>query len=222
MRANLDDNLARRVRQTAGTYGTEQTRLLGSFVISASGPTFLFIDPNGANRTVFLPPLHVAGGQFYIIANISGGFQLDFVDSGGGGVVSLAANSSILFFSSSQGWRYFTQGGGSAAQFFNEPEITALAAFTIGGASAGVLINRVAPVTTTITLPAIAVRAGFPLRIVDVSTGIVAQHTITVLPDSPADKIMQQTSWSLISNDGGLTGITLWPSSTLGTWYFAP
>ncbi|MCW5692563.1 MAG: hypothetical protein KIT48_09370 [Pseudolabrys sp.] len=73
---------------------------------------------------------------------------------------------------------------------------------------------------TTLTLPSVAARDGLPLHIVDWSTS-VTDHEIEITPDG-AETIMNLSTWSIFSNASQSAGITLYPSTTLGGWYYAP
>lgn len=76
------------------------------------------------------------------------------------------------------------------------------------------------PLTTELTLPALSVRAGAPLRIVDWST-VAAEHIIELsTPDGAT--IMRRTSWSLYSTADQLSGVTLYPSTDLDGWVITP
>lgn len=88
-------------------------------------------------------------------------------------------------------------------------------------AGAGALaVVRTSPTATTINLPAVATRDGYPLPIFDWSTSIAADHVITLVP-SGAETIMRATSWQIVSTSVSLASITLYPSTTLSGWYIA-
>lgn len=79
-----------------------------------------------------------------------------------------------------------------------------------------------APLTTQLTLPALASRvAGSALRIVDWSTINTAEHAIQLLtPDGST--IMKSALWTLYSTPNQLTGVTLYPTPDLNGWIIAP
>lgn len=88
-------------------------------------------------------------------------------------------------------------------------------------ASAGALaVVRTSPTATTINLPAVATRDGYPLPIFDWSTSLAADHVITLVPNG-AETIMKAASWQLVSTSVSLASITLYPSTTLNGWYIA-
>jgi hypothetical protein len=69
VRSNLEDNIARRVRNAGVLYETAELKLTGSYRIGKSGPNFWYFDANSASRDVFLPPIEPGGGQFFVITN---------------------------------------------------------------------------------------------------------------------------------------------------------
>lgn len=104
-------------------------------------------------------------------------------------------------------------------------EVTTGTATTELGIST-IAINRTAPSTTGITLPNASLRGGRQLRIVDFSQS-VTEHTITLTPQSVAQKIMRQATWTMLSNPSNLSSVTLRPivdpdDSTNYVWVIAP
>lgn len=105
MRANLEDNQARRTRQQSTLYGTVRQTLTGTYVIKDDGPTFHFLDPGGSDRTVQLPVFKSAGGQQYWLINLSSTNQLNVVDSLGAAVDTVPLNAAKVVVSSAREWR---------------------------------------------------------------------------------------------------------------------
>lgn len=101
-----------------------------------------------------------------------------------------------------------------------EPQVVSGASATIAAGTAAVAVQRAAPATTGLTLPAVADQDGVPLRIVDWSSA-VTDHTITLTPDG-AETIMQAATWAIYSNAAQLGSLTLYPSTVLNGWYIAP
>jgi len=97
----------------------------------------------------------------------------------------------------------------------------------VSGASASVsvgenavAIQRAAPTATAITLPAVTPQDGIPISVFDWSTSVV-EHAITITPDG-TEKIMGQSSYTIVSTPSQMAGVTLYPSTTLAGWYIAP
>lgn len=101
-----------------------------------------------------------------------------------------------------------------------EPTVVTGASATIAAGTEAVVVQRAAPSTTALALPAVAAQDGQPLRIADYSSSVTA-HEITLTPDG-SEKIMGLSSWVLYSNASSLAGVTLIPSTTLNGWYIAP
>lgn len=95
------------------------------------------------------------------------------------------------------------------------------AANTVAAATTLLAIQRIGPTATALALPSVAQRAGTPLQIVDWSTSVFADHTITITPDG-TETIMQRPSWQAVSTSEVLTGLTLYPSIDLDGWVIAP
>lgn len=101
-----------------------------------------------------------------------------------------------------------------------EPTVVTGASATIAAGTAAVVVQRAAPSTTALALPAVAAQDGQPLRVADYSSSVTA-HEITLTPDG-SEKIMGLSSWVLYSSAASLAGVTLIPSTTLNGWYIAP
>lgn len=102
----------------------------------------------------------------------------------------------------------------------DEPVVVTTSSATIAAGTMAVAVQRSAPSTTTLTLPAVADQDGVPLKIADYSTS-VTDHQITLTPAS-GEEIMGLSSWVLYSTAASLAGVTLIPSTTLGGYYIAP
>lgn len=87
----------------------------------------------------------------------------------------------------------------------------------VGATDGSIAIVRVAPTATTLTLPTVASRNGEDLLIFDWSSGIVADHVITITPNG-AEKIMRAASWQIVSTATQLASIRLRPSTALSGW----
>jgi hypothetical protein len=98
------------------------------------------------------------------------------------------------------------------------------AAATIQTNTGLLAITRANPLTTALSLPPLALRAGREVKIVDFSTAIAVEHDITLTPAASdvGATIMQQNSWKLISTAVQLAGIRLYPSTDLNAWVIAP
>ncbi len=89
----------------------------------------------------------------------------------------------------------------------------------VGVTTSILAVQRVAPVTTSLTLPTLVSHGTKPLHVVDWSTGVTG-HTINLIPSGGT--IMQQASWQLRSTSVQLSSVTLYPSLDLNGWIIAP
>lgn len=101
-----------------------------------------------------------------------------------------------------------------------EPTQVTTSTATIAAGDGSVAVVRVAPTATGLTLPTVSARNGTPLSIFDWSSGIAADHTITLTP-AGTEKIMNLSSYSIVSTTAQLAGLTLHPSTTLNGWFIA-
>lgn len=101
-RINLEHSEVRSPLINAPRFGTLTHILSGTFVITPDGPTFIFLDPNGVQRDVFLPV--ITGGNFYVIANIGNDEDLNVVDHLGATVTVVEAGSTTMVASSKNSW----------------------------------------------------------------------------------------------------------------------
>jgi hypothetical protein len=99
-------------------------------------------------------------------------------------------------------------------------QAVSIAADVVKNATTLLAVQRVTPVATALTLPAIVNRSGKALHIVDWSLA-VAGHVVTLTTPDGAT-IMRQSSWSVYSTPDQLGGITLYPSIDLNGWVIAP
>lgn len=102
-----------------------------------------------------------------------------------------------------------------------EPSTGSGSSIVVAAGTAAIAIQRVAPTATGIQLPSVTAQDGIPLHIIDWSTGIAADHVITITPDG-AETIMQDPTWPVYSTATQLGSVTLYPSTTLNGWYIAP
>lgn len=85
-------------------------------------------------------------------------------------------------------------------------------------------VQRVAPVATAVVLPTVDAQFATleDIVLVDYSTGLVGDHTITVTPVGFGTTIMQQASWRFISTPDSLVGVKLRACPDLNAWIIAP
>lgn len=79
---------------------------------------------------------------------------------------------------------------------------------TIAAATTHLVINRSGPSATGLTLPNLATWSGSRLAIIDFSQS-VTEHTITLTPAAAAQKVMRQSTWTLLSNAANLASVSL-------------
>lgn len=103
-RSNIDDAQAHRVRHTASRFGATETTLTGSYTISPDSGSFHFLNSNGGNRTIFMPPIEPSGGQLYIVINRGSSGDLNIVTSQGVGITDILPTRSAFLFSSASTW----------------------------------------------------------------------------------------------------------------------
>lgn len=222
MRSNLESNLAQRLHLLAPTHQTAEATLIGSFLVPPDGPVFLFLNPGGVDRSVFLPDIPPQGGLFFIVCNTGTG-TLNVLDAFGAAVANVLIGQTSLFFSSKTAWTSLLGFPPTYNDFIGgllaEPRIVT-GNFAATLADTTIAISRAAPAATAGSLPAVATRSGRPISIVDWSSAVV-DHTITLTPNG-AETIMRQATWPLYSNAANLASVTLWPSVSLNGWYIKP
>lgn len=96
---------------------------------------------------------------------------------------------------------------------------SAIAATNIIAAGTTILaVQRVAPVATTLVLPALSAqwRTGRSLKVLDWSVGVTGHAITLTTPDGAT--IVQNTSWRLLSSDAQLAAVELSPVPDLNGW----
>jgi hypothetical protein len=115
MRSNIEDAHSENLRQTKIKYDVVQTRLVGTYVVGTTAPVVHFLDPNGADRDVFLPVIDPKGGQFFIVCNTGSANSLNVRDFGGTLVSAIDTTTKFGFFVSSPTlWRSGLAGASGA------------------------------------------------------------------------------------------------------------
>jgi len=114
MRANLEDNRARRVRHTAALFATIDFKLTGAYRLLKDSPQFSYFDPQGVARDIFLPPIEPNGGQLFIIGNTGLTGNITIRDDGGTSLQLLAPGQSLRAVSSANGWHTAVDVSGGA------------------------------------------------------------------------------------------------------------
>lgn len=97
-----------------------------------------------------------------------------------------------------------------------ETQITG-STYTLGGTETFLTIRRVSPTLTTITLPALATRAGLSCAFVDWSTGMTSDHEIKWVPNG-SETVMKDATYSVWSNSSGRARGWIYPSADLSSW----
>lgn len=129
MRANLEDNLARKLRLSAANFSTIEAIITSAYRISPDGPQFFYLNPLGSTLDVFLPPIAKGGGQFYLITNtsISAG-SLNIRDGGGVLLRNVTSGTTNVIISSNISWHISSLSNvalgsipGGAFFVFNDP-----------------------------------------------------------------------------------------------------
>lgn len=105
MRNDLEDVIAWNLKTQNGRWGHVRFTLSSSWIMDVRSPTVQFLDTNGDDRDVFLPPLDRSGAQYYLIGNI-GSESLTVYSSFGVRVTDVGPDDIVLFVSSTSEWRY--------------------------------------------------------------------------------------------------------------------
>jgi hypothetical protein len=129
VRANLEDNLARRLRQQSSRYGTVTLAMVGDVLIKNDGPTFWYLSPGIANRNVYLPPIE--DGMLYVIFNVGFTNSLNVKTFGGVAVVTLGPQQNAFFFSNISTWTVFLGASGAGVTDGDKGDITVSGSGTI-------------------------------------------------------------------------------------------
>lgn len=221
MRANLEDNLARRLRMQSPTYGMGNMTLTGSFVIATDGPVFHFLDAGGSTRSVYLPTLAPFGGQQYYVANFGATGNLNVLDADGVAVRVLQPGENAIFFSRRTGWRYIFSSNAGAdyiSAMLATPRVVTAGIITVTAVETLIIANATTPLT--FNLPTVASRspAGLPLEVYDWSG---RSADMTFVP-AAGENIMSGTdgTWIVASGGSGMTGgaLRLIPVVSLSGW----
>lgn len=208
MRSNLENNLARGLRQQSSKYGNVTLALVGSYVIGADGPTYHFLDPGASDKAVYLPALSALGGQHYVIMNNSTvGANLLVYDADGVLVATVLSGVTTAFFSNQVHWTYLA---GSVAIVFTITPVTT-ATYAVSASDTYLRVNRAGVVA--LNLPATTTRLRSGLIIKDVS-GAANTNNITITPDG-ADTIDDVAGSIVLDVNYGV--VELMPAVT-GKW----
>lgn len=141
------------------------------------------------------------------------GFRVLVSDTGDGRAAIYSKNSS-------------TSGDWSAPAYITGPfnpggdvQVITIAGTVVVGATDGViLLNKAAPSSTAITLPAVAGRNRMPLIVADIGGNA---GDIVFTPDG-TEKIMGLSSMTLVSNGQGAglaASVTLYPATEISGWF---
>lgn len=107
MRTTLESNKTYNQRQHQTRYSHVAQTLTGVYVIPPEGATFQFLNPNGSNRTVFLPPYTPDGGSVYWMSNTGSSGDLNVVDTNGVAVVTIGAGGLAPLIEGRNAWKAF-------------------------------------------------------------------------------------------------------------------
>lgn len=216
MRTNLEDNLAYGLRHFATKRPSITAALASTFDIPIKGPEIYLLDPGASTRIVRLPTLAQEGS--FLIANIGTTNNLDIYNSASVLQTSLQPGELKYFFSGASRWIWL-----AGNMNFDDPtgmteelrQVTAAGAQTISATEAGLVINKAVASATAVALPAVATRAGKPVRFVDWRQNVDAANPVVVTPNG-VEKIMNQANWSFEAI--GYGGVILFPHTGLGGW----
>lgn len=100
---DTDFSRAHEINLLSGRLATNRQILTDDFVVQQSSPPALFLDPNGSDRIVQLPPIQPGGGRFFYITNLaSDGSLLDVRDSANVHLSYVAYRQGAMFVVSSE------------------------------------------------------------------------------------------------------------------------
>lgn len=195
MRNNLEHALSRGMHQQGSSYGHMTYVLTGDLIVPADGPMLLFLDPGGADRTVYLPALRQSGGQQIWIFNITtASYVLNVVDADGVAVVAVESELVTVCSANHSTWRPFA--------LTNPASITDVTTTPYTVLYGDTYIRSNIASNSVITLPLAATRDGRAVRIIDASYQIgTLGYTITI-NRAGSELINGQTSLEIVS-DGG-------------------
>jgi len=194
---NLEHSVIWQPRLYNARHGQIVYGMTGSFVIAPDAPSMIFLDPNGADRDVFMPPVTPDAGQLYFIANIGNAFDLN-VRSGGGTLLAPVKPLTVGVFAScrSIGWVTLTQPSVITPTQLVQRRTTASPIVITG--TDDIINCDISAVNPTCTLPDSVARAGKPIVFKDVNGNFGAHPlTITAGAGQPIDGM---TSIQLVNN----------------------
>jgi hypothetical protein len=107
-RINLEDSVGSRFNILSAIFGGDKKQLSGDYVIPTDfPPIFHFLDPNGSDRVVTLPP-HKAG-LFIAVSHTGSGNTLSVQDIGAVEIDALTLGEGTMFISDGASWWKFNQ-----------------------------------------------------------------------------------------------------------------
>jgi len=102
---DTDHSRAYSLNIISGRLGTAKTKLVDdTYQIQQDSSVNLFLDPNGVDRVVRLPPMVEGGGMFFIIANPSAGNSLFVRTANGDDVETILPRQMMMFTSDEAEW----------------------------------------------------------------------------------------------------------------------
>lgn len=208
MRANLEDNLARKLRLISPQHEITRFDLTGTFVIPTDGAEYQFLNGGLADRTVFLPVISPSGGQLFMISNVGATNDLNVVNSSGVAQATVQEGTSTIFVSSRTAWSIISTvtiaGAALLASMlaWTKQDVTS-GTGTVAATDIEVRVNFAGAVTLTMPDAAtwLAAHAFGDLIIKDIS-GAAGTNNITI-NRAGADLIDGATSQGIFSDWGG-------------------
>lgn len=197
MRNNLDYVRSRGMHQQANSYGHVTLALTGVFVIPADGPQHNYFNPNGSDRTIYLPTLRDSGGQQAWVTNLATAtYVLFVVDANGTAVGTVFPGRTMVFNSNFISWYPFEASIGAVELV---TDVTT-ASYTALLADEYIRVNYAGAVS--IQLASAASRNGRRLRILDASGRVGTDgYPITILR-AGSDTLLGATSLEILSDFG--------------------
>ncbi len=205
MRNNIEHIHARAIRHSSDKYGIVSATLTGIYRIPADGPSFHFLDPNGSDRTVYLPALSPFGGQQYWIVNLATAtYELDVVDVNGAAVRSLAPETVAIFISSQTGWKFASSLPDAIDYLAHELQDPTTVTTTPYVVTAERLLRMNVGSAATVTLPAASTRLS-PRRnliVKDISGAVLTSDRPITINRASTDVIDTGTSIQVLNDFG--------------------
>lgn len=106
-RSNLEDSRAHRIFLGSAKVGFVEKSLTEDYEVEANSPLFYFLDPNGAERSVTLPPIG-DGGAMFGFANCGSSESLLIKNQAGTTLLTLTTDQSGIFVASRTQWKFFS------------------------------------------------------------------------------------------------------------------